>query len=222
MEHPDPMEFLRSSERYGPIGMAIVYLSNLEYAHDQFIVAVNGQHPELALKMSKRFPRQFNDKVDFLVSSIIYIRHLRRTPIFSDGSLNLQWLQYQLDELYQLRATLAHGSIFQSTRHPNGAVWKLDRYVKRSSEKNGLWGEISYEVGSTFLADAILTAQALKHYVLDLTNTLLNENYWEDNYKVQCKIGENITEYGKWMDADGTGFMELKVMDPHPTVDRDL
>lgn len=197
MYHPNPKEFLDSCDQYKSIGGIVVALSNLEFAHDNFVLAVNRSNPKLASKISRKFPRQFRQKTDFVICVIAHSFTLRQTPIFGDGSLDLQWLQYKLDELYELRAAIAHGSILYSKTSDKGTLWRLDRIV--STEKNR-WGEQSLEIGTSYLADVWLTTKVLKHYLVRLTRVIENGDSWEADYKIDCEIRANLARSAEWVE----------------------
>lgn len=209
MIHSDAAAFLEKSAAYGPIGLAMVNLSNLEYAHDRFIFEVNRLYPELAEKMNKSFPRQYKDKIDFLVTCIIEIAHLRTVPVLSNGELNLQWVHYQLEELYQIRTTLAHGSVFLSETYPGGAIWKFDRFEQEKGSPRGVWTETSWKIGSGLLADATQTAQTLKYYLFNLFKTLGDPDYWERMYKNQRVLLKNRSTVGYLVELGDVGPEEL-------------
>jgi hypothetical protein len=185
----DPKEFAAKSARYGVIGRTVVELSNLEFAHDQFILSVNKEWPSLASSLSSAFPRQFKAKTDFLVGAICAAPILRKQPIFGDGGLNLQWLQYQLDELYEVRAAIAHGSISYTETQGDSAVWRLDRVVQGA--RKGSWRTKSSMIGSEFMADVATTAHELRHYLSSLRDALEGRSDWESKYKSDCEIRGN-------------------------------
>lgn len=188
MYHSDPQQFAEASSRYAPIGAAVVHLSNLEFAHDSFVLTFHEKNTKDALKISRHFPRHFKDKVDFLIGALAIFPKLRTVPVFWDGTLNLLWLQYQLDELYEVRTKLAHGSIFYSETGEGGTVWRLDRVA---SSKKRHWGVTSSLMGSSFLADVSETARSLTHYLTSLTMSLEGRFSWEEAYKTDCEIREN-------------------------------
>jgi hypothetical protein len=187
--HHDPRGYLAASAEYGPIGKAVMELSNLEFAHDQFVVSVNEKDSAFAARIAKDFPRQFRDKTDFLLVVLQEWRQLREIPIFSDGTLNLQWLQYQLDELYDVRAALAHGSLSLVERGDGWARWRLDRWVM--IKERGTWTVASTTVGSGFLANVVATARALRRYLLNLVGAIEGTFKWEDAYKADIEIRAN-------------------------------
>ena len=204
MHHQNPEDFLHQCEKYKSLGGIVVALSNLELAHDNFVLAVNKKNPKFASVISKGFPRHFSEKTDFLIQALIRIPELRRMPILDDGFLSLQWLQYQLDELYDLRAVIAHGSVQFTETKESGIIWTLDRIVK--TDKN-MWGRTRIRVGSSFLACAWLTARVLEHYLHDLKLVVHGETTWEDKYKSDCE--------------DRANHAQTRVMIEEGTIERD-
>lgn len=63
--HPNPDQFIEDAKQYGALGETLVALSNLEFAHDEFIFKMYEIHKEFSLDISKKFPRQFEEKTDF-------------------------------------------------------------------------------------------------------------------------------------------------------------
>ena len=192
MYHQNPEAFVAESSKFGPIGMALVQLSNLEFAHDCFILSYYKNNEELSLSISKNFPRQFREKVDFLISAIANFSILLKIPMFSDGALDLIWLQYQLDELYKVRSKLAHGSIFLTKTHDNGTTWRFDSVETPEKRK---WVVTSTYISSTFLADTVKTARGLKQYLNHLKMGIEGEYTWEQTYKTDCEIRGNHRSY---------------------------
>jgi len=158
----------------------------LEFVHDHFIAAVNEKEPGFAAEKSKAFPRHFKEKTDFLVGVLLDWPELRMIPIFSDGTLNLQWLQYQLDELYDVRSALAHGSISVVEKGDGWTRWRLERWVK--GEKPGTWTVASATVGSGFLAHVVATSRGIRHYLIKLEMAVEGNFTWEKAYKSDCEI----------------------------------
>jgi len=186
--HGNPKAFVDSAADYGAIGRALVVLSNLEFSHDQLMLTVSKVHPSLATKLRPTFPRQYRQKVDFLIGLLVELPKLRRIPIIGN-SLNLIWLQYQLDELYEVRNVIAHGSIFYTEKGEGGFSWKFDRVVKGSS--GGTWTIASTFIGSSFLADVVNTAMLLKLYLGTLDMAVQDQFDWEKHYKEDCEMRAN-------------------------------
>lgn len=188
MYHPDPSVFIQESKEFAALGRTQVALSNLEYAHDKFIFEMLEQNKNLALSFSPKFPRHFAKKTDFLISSILAMPKLRREPIFQDGELNLVWLQYQLDELYQIRSIIAHGSVFLTENSNNRVTWTFDRYVNKGKQK---WAEESVKISNGYLASVHLTASTLKHFLYRLIRCLDGVSNWERDYQTDKEIRQN-------------------------------
>ena len=100
----------------------------------------------------------------------------------------MQWLQYQLDELYDLRRGFAHGAIAFVELDARGPIYHLEHVVQ--SEKRA-WGRRSIQVGSGFLADICTTAEHLARYFHNLRMKIRGEYSWEKIYKDQCQISES-------------------------------
>jgi len=159
--HPDPADFIASSGKYGALGKTLVALSNLEFSHDHFMFKMHETHQNLSIRLSKRFPRHFKEKTNFLINAVSNVEKLRQVPIFPTGELNLLWLQYQLDEIYEVRSVIAHGSIFFSESTPDRITWTFERFVKK--EKN-TWNREAVKMSNGYLAKCLLLL--LCHQVL--------------------------------------------------------
>jgi hypothetical protein len=186
--HPDPSAFITNAGEYGALGKAMVALSNLEFAHDEFIFKVYETNRNLSLHLSKRFPRHFKDKTNFLINTVSNIPKLRQVPIFPTGELNLLRLQYQLDELYGIRTIVAHGSVFWSETTPDRIIWTFERFVKK--EKN-TWSREAVKISNGYLASVHYSASAIKHYLVRLTRCLEDRSSWEQEYQRDKKIRQN-------------------------------
>ena len=189
MHHPDPDSFAVDSQKFSQIGGIVVGLSRLELAHDELITAIFNRSKTFALAIANTFPRHFEPKTDFVINALISHAPLRQMPIFDDGYLNLAWLQYQLDELYDLRAVLAHGAISYSEEHDTHTVWYLERTVKGSQK--GDWCRVRTKVGSRFLADASYTSDAIRKYFGNLKSFIETDFQWETHYQDQKSILKN-------------------------------
>lgn len=186
--HPDPDEFIANSKEYGALGKAMVSLSNLEFAHDDFVFEMHKKNQDLTLKLSKKFPRHFKEKTDFLINAVANSNRLLQLPMFATGQLNLLWLQYQLDELYEIRAIIAHGSIFFSETTPDRITWKFERIVQ--SEKNA-WRPEAVEISNGYLASVYYSASCIKRYIVNLTRCLKGDSCWESMYQADKQIRRN-------------------------------
>jgi len=109
----------------------LVALSNLEFDYDGFVFKMHEMHRDLSIGFSKRFSRHFEAKTDFLTNAAAHVRKLRQVLIFQTGEFDLLWLQYQLDELYEVRTMVAHGSVFLSESTPDRITWTFERVVKK-------------------------------------------------------------------------------------------
>lgn len=186
--HPDPSSFIEDSGGYGPIGETLVALSNLEFAHDEFVFEMHNRHHDLCLRFAKKFPRHFKKKTDFLVGAVVNVPKLKQIPIFPTGELNLLWLQYQLDELYEIRSILAHGSIFYSRVTPERITWTFDRFV---SKQRNTWTREQVKMSNGFLASVCCTADAIRHYIWHLTRCVEDNSSWEECYQGDKEIRGN-------------------------------
>lgn len=208
--HPNPTSFISSSGEYGALGKALVELSNLEFAHDDFVLNMRRTDPDLAVSISKQFPRHFKEKTNFLINSVANVPRLRQVPIFQTGDLNLLWLQYQLDELYETRSIIAHGSIFFSETTPDRITWTFERVVKKEKRT---WGLETIKISNGYLASVHYTASAIRHYLVTLKKCLLGESSWEEIYQSDKEIREGriyiaeLRAFGVF--SDSKGFTDL-------------
>lgn len=186
--HPNPDSFIAETADYGAFGKAVIDLSNLEYAHDQFVFEVFNWSKDLALGLSNKFPRQFPDKTDFLIAAIAHVPMLRQYPMSALGELDLLWLQDQLDELYEIRAILAHGSVFYSEKQPNRITWRFERHTNL---RKHTWGQEAVEMSNGYLASVSYTATYIRHYLLGITRCLAGRDSWEDVYRADKEIRKN-------------------------------
>jgi len=180
--------FKEEARSFGTIGKAIIDLSNLEFAHDSLIMGFHERWPDQALAISKSFPLQFKDKTDFVVQAVIRTPLLRTMPISRDGDLDLVWLQYQLDELYDMRAVLAHGSNFYREKKYDYTTWYLDRYEKAGKGARRI---TKSQIGDGHLARISTTAKAMKIYFWNLHNLVSKHETWEKIYKTDIEVREN-------------------------------
>lgn len=166
----------------------MVSLSNLELAHDIFIFKMHELYRDFSIKLSRRFPRHFKEKTDFLVNAVANLPPLKQVPIFQSGDLNLLWLQYQMDELYDIRSILAHGSIFFSETTPDRITWTFERFVQGQDKG---WFRQGVKISNGYLASVDYTASALRHYLGDLVRCLEGSSCWEGNYQAYKEIRKN-------------------------------
>lgn len=196
--HPDPTDFIANSREYGALGKTLVALSNLEFAHDEFVFRMHETYLDLSVGLSKRFPRQFKDKTDFLINAVANLQELRQVPMFHTGELNLLWLQYQLDELYEIRAIIAHGSVFYSETTPDRITWTFERFVKKAANT---WSREAVKISNGYLASVYSTALAIKLYLADLTRCLESNFCWEKEYQADKEIRQNRRDLAELTDA---------------------
>lgn len=196
--HPDPTVFIASSGEYGALGRTLISLSNLEFAHDDFVFKMYESNRDLAVSISGRFPRQFREKTDFLIKAVASVRKLREVPIFQTGELNLLWLQYQLDELYDVRSILAHGSVFFSRSTPERITWTFERFVQR---KNRTWGRDAVNISNGYLASVNWTAEGIKHYLVRLAECLEDSSCWESEYQADKEIRHSRKQFSELVAA---------------------
>lgn len=168
--HPNPTRFIANAVDYGALGKTLVALSNLEFAYDEFVLQMHEMNRDLSIDLSKRFPRHFKEKTNFLINAVSNVPKLRKIPIFSTGELNLLWLQYQLDELYEVRSMVAHGSIFYSEISPDRITWTFERVVK--TEKN-TWAREAVKISNGYLANVHYSASIIKHYFVRIKQCLV-------------------------------------------------
>ncbi len=121
---------------------------------------------------------------------------LRKVPVFGDGTLDLIWLQYQLDELYEMRAVFAHGSIFVTHKSNDLVTWRFDKYTRI----DGNWTVTSTNVDSGFLAHVCKTADVLRSYLWNLREAVTDHFDWEAAYKTDCEIRANHRSFKEMID----------------------
>lgn len=98
------------------------------------------------------------------------------------------WLQYQLDELYEVRAIIAHGSVFYSEYTPDRITWNFERAVKKEKYT---WTREAVKISNGYLASVHETAAAIKYYLVNLTKCLEDNSCWEDEYQADKDIRKN-------------------------------
>lgn len=163
-------------------------LSNLEFAHDEFMFAMHKRHHDLSVSLSRKFPRHFKNKTDFLVNAVANVPELRQVPIFATGELNLLWLQYQLDEIYEIRSIIAHGSVFLTKRGADRITWRFERFVRKEKMTYALE---SVEISNGYLASVYYTASVIRHYLARLVHCLTDISCWESEYQADKEIRQN-------------------------------
>ena len=208
--HPNPTDFIANSGEYGALGKTLVALSNLELAHDKFVFKMHETHRDLSIGLSKLFPRHFKEKTNFLINAVSNVQKLRQVPIFQTGELNLLWLQYQLDELYEVRSIVAHGSIFFSESTPDRITWTFERFVQKQKKT---WTCEAVEISNGYLASVHYSAEAIRHYIIRLTKCLEDSSCWESEYQADKEIRRNrklfaeltaasiFVDDNRWIDA---------------------
>lgn len=198
--HPNPADFIENASEYGALGKTLVALSNLEFSHDQFIFKMREVHHDISVCLSKRFPRQFTEKTNFLIGAVSSVKKLRQVPIFQTGELDLLWLQYQLDELYGIRAIVAHGSVFFSVSTDERITWTFERYVHKGKNT---WATEAVNISNGYLASVHNSAFAIKNYFIRLTKCLEGNSSWEEDYQIDKQIRQNRRIIADLL-ADGT------------------
>jgi hypothetical protein len=186
--HPDPTDFIINSGEYGALGKTLIALSNLEFAHDEFVFKMHETDRDLSINLSKHFPRHFKEKTNFLINAVANVPKLRKFPIFQTGELNLLWLQYQLDELYEVRSIVAHGSTCFSESTPDRITWTFERVVKKEKMT---WTREAVKISDGYLASVHYTASVIKHYLVLLIQCLAGNSCWEENYQEDKEIRKN-------------------------------
>lgn len=204
--HPDPTGFIESSREYGALGKTLVALSNLEFTHDEFVFKMHEWDRDLSIHLSTRFPRQFREKTNFLINAIANVPKLRQYPMFQTGDLNLLRLQYQLDELYEVRSVVAHGSVFYSEITPDRIIWTFERYVKTDKHT---WNLEAVKISNGYLASVYYTASTIKYYLVGLMKCLEDSSCWETEYQADKEIRRNrkfvaeLADVGVFVDDSG-------------------
>lgn len=196
--HPDPTSFIASSGEYGALGKTLVALSNLEFAHDEFVFKMHEQHRDLSISLSQAFPRHFKDKTDFLIYAVANVPKLRKYPMFQTGELNLLWLQYQLDELYEVRSIVAHGSVFYSETSPDRITWTFERFVRKAKRT---WTREAVKISNGYLASVYYSAFVIKHYLAGLIRCLEDSSCWEREYQADKKIRQSRRFFAELADV---------------------
>lgn len=134
------------------------------------------------------------------------VQELRQVPVFLTGELDLVWLQYQLDELYEVRSIIAHGSVVYIRSTPHRITWTFKRIVQTQKKT---WSSQTVKVSNGYLASVHYTAIAIKRYIVRLTERLENLSCWETEYQKDKEIRQNrkflaeLAEYFVVVDENG-------------------
>ena len=189
LECTDYTDFENKAKVYAALGCAISEISSLEHRIDGLIVAVNETDPELASNLDSKFPRHFDNKIDFIIGLIAINPKLKRIPIFGNGSLDLQWLDTQLTEIFGARAALSHGEVIVTLDPSGHPIYKMTRYV--SGKKAEPIALKHTTMGAGFLADLVETTRHLALYFSTLSLAWKGEYDPEEAYQHQKKIDAN-------------------------------
>ena len=85
-------------------------LSALEFDLDTLIFALSERYPDEACRLSRRYPHEYERKIEFLVDFVIERREFRQC-CDEDGILDLNKVCYGLEEVLAFRNAFIHGAI---------------------------------------------------------------------------------------------------------------
>lgn len=116
------------------------------------------------------------------------------------------WLQYQLDELYEIRSEIAHGSVFFSESTTDRIVWTFERYVRK---QKGTWTREAVKISNGYLASVYYSASLLKNFLVRLKKCLEDVSNFEEEYQKDKEIRRNrrvfaeLISFGHIVDDNG-------------------
>ncbi len=166
----------------------IVAVSRLEFAFDDFLFEFAKRHEKVARDLARTYPFKIRERVDLLIAALIKVRELRTQPIFTDGFMELNWLGYALDELFEERNAIAHGASFFREIRNERIVVHFHRYVRTS---RNTYEQTKYIISNVGLAHLTDRAHALRRYLESLHRFLTSGQGWEENYKIQSRVHDN-------------------------------
>ena len=207
LECIDYKEFELSASNFAVMGYTISEISFLEYQIDCLIVAINEQQPTLATSLNPRFPRDFDNKIDFIIGLIAINPTLKQVPIFGDGSVNLNWLYFQLREIFGARAALVHGKVNVTLEVEGYPLYDMARYT--SGKKNEPISITRTEFGAGFLANLVETTNHLSHYFSRLKLTWRGKHDPEEDYQSQKEIAGNWQAIEELADECGLTLSDM-------------
>ncbi len=163
-------------------------VSRLEFAIDDFLFGFSESYEQVARALTRTYPFKMSERVDLLISILIEVKELRTQPIFFDGFLDLNWLGFALDELFEERNSIAHGaSFFRETRDDR----TLFHFYRYSREAKNRYQRVEYRISNYGLAHLTERAHVLRRYLENLLRFIQLGEGWEQDYKVQAEICDN-------------------------------
>lgn len=178
----------RNNEEFAPIGELVVAVSRLEYALDDFLFRFSSRHKDTAESLTKTYPFKIKERIDLVISVLICEPGLRTQPIFSDGFLDLNWLAFALEELFNERNHIAHGASFFHEVDADRTVYHFYRYTRVS--KNA-YERVQYSISNYGLEHLSKRAHVLRRYFDRLSDYMEGGEGWEQHYKAQAESSDN-------------------------------
>lgn len=139
-----PLDFNESEkEYYAMIGKFLSDISRLEFQIDNFVFdyvhkrpsewrsfaeierkSVSGERIDL-----KRYPQQTDSKIHFFICTFLYSRDMLQLGDL-DGYLDLNAIGYMLEEVFQFRNFLIHGSLSGISSNSDRIVFRYKKYTR--------------------------------------------------------------------------------------------
>jgi len=190
-------QFRERSLPYAAVGYFVSEVSRVELSMDSFALELHRLYPDIARKITTKFPRQIEDKRSFWIDALLSVQILRLVPFLPDGSLRLNGMYYSLIELFEARNNVAHGATDLTNSGADKVIYTATKAVQREGTKS--WGPVSYRYSSFFIEELVQTAGVFRRYFQNLTECLKGSFSWESHYQEEKSQRENrriLREFG--------------------------
>ncbi|WP_142593718.1 hypothetical protein [Pseudorhizobium endolithicum] len=192
------------AKMYAALGVFTARCASLEHIVDKFLFCYGNTRTPLVCRTTN-FPATMEAKVDFIVSAYIEDRRLRSCGD-ADDRLDLNAIGYLMDEVWDARKHLIHGSLYFSRHDGTDFSFTSSRYTRVSKNR---YEVVSFRIsrGAILrLLDNIAYLKAVLRVALDILDGGDPKTQYDEIRKGRLQFRElrqALLEDGREVDPTG-------------------
>lgn len=155
-------------EFYSAIGYFTSQVAGLEFLLDECIFLIARKCRRLAHSLSKKIPFKMKEKIDFLIWTLVSIPKLREIGD-SDGFLNLNFIGYAFEELWDFRNYCIHGNIGFINIGEDNFMFRSSRYSRADGHNSFM---TTYEIRKKYIEMMLDNNKYLKSMIFRIIDIL--------------------------------------------------
>jgi len=184
-ESPDPFAFSNEELLVNAIlGKTFIEISETEFRMDRFIFRFSNEKTDILRSMkndgkcTRRFPRLFDEKINFVVSVVNYYTPFLECFDVGEDFVDVCDLYSKLDSIFVMRNVICHSFCYKTERIDSDRFFHFIKYKDKKYISDGAqyFSEMNYRISANALREIVYRCRYVRRFISRLELVLDGED----------------------------------------------